>query len=467
MDILWKCLDDNEKNMWKLQSINPYNQELNAEFDQLSREQLDEKIELANTAFETWKNTPKPEKKELFLKLAEVFEKNQEEMARIQTIEMGMLYKESFGGLTNTIALTRWFANNFEEILADQEFETEGVTGKYQYDPIGVLYGVAPWNFPFNQVLRAAIPNILAGNTVIYKHASNVPMAWEMIEKLFLEAGFPKGIYQNIFISARESEYILSREEIKWVNLTGGEFAWQALWSLAGKNLKPAVLELGWNDAFIVCDSSDLNNVALQAVKARLANWGQKCNSSKRIIVQEKDYEEFKKYFVEHMAAQKIGNPMDESTDVPPLSTKKLVEEIDAQVQQTVQDGWKILTWGKIIEHVGNFYAPTVLEVDETMTSYKQEVFGPVASLIKARDLDDAVRIANNSDFGLCGCVYWDNPEQTREVASKIHTGMVFINKPAGSKASLPFGWVKKSGFWKENGPDGLKAFTNKKVIIY
>jgi succinate-semialdehyde dehydrogenase/glutarate-semialdehyde dehydrogenase len=335
------------------------------------------------------------------------------------------------------------------------------------YEPIWVLYGIAPWNFPFNQVLRAAIPNILAGNTVIYKHASNVPMAGEMIEKLFLEAGFPEWVYQNIFISSSESEHILSKEEIKWVNLTGGEFAGQAIGSLAGKNLKPAVLELGWNDAFIVCDSNDLDAVALAAVKARNSNGGQKCNSSKRIIVTEKNYEEFKSHFVKHMETQKVWDPMLADTNVPPLSSQKLVEEIHNQVERTVADWGKLLVWGKKIEGKWNLYAPTILEVDETMTSYKEEVFGPVASLIKAKDLDDAVRIANNSDFGLCGCVFWDNSEQTRTVARQIHTGMVFINKPAWSKASLPFGWVKKSGFWKENWAEGLKAFTNKKVIVY
>ena len=450
-----------------IQSINPFNWELNAEFDLLTREELDKKITIADEAFQKWKNTPKTEKKELFLKLADVFEKHQEEMAKIQTIEMWMLYSESYNGLTNTISLTRWFANNFEEILADEEFDTEWLQGYTMYEPLWVLYWVAPWNFPFNQVLRAAIPNILAWNTVIYKHASNVPMAWEMIEKLFLEAWFPVGVYQNIFISSRESEYILWREEIKGVNLTGWEFAWQTLWSLAWKNLKPAVLELGGNDAFIVCDSNDLDWVALAAVKARNSNWGQKCNSSKRIIVTKDNYEEFKTHFVKHMENQKVGDPMLAETNVPPLSSHKHVDEIHEQVQKTIQEGWKLLVWGKKIEWKWSFYAPTILEVDETMTSYKQEVFWPVASLIQAKDLDDAVRIANNSDFGLCGCVFWDNPEQTRKVARQIHTWMVFINKPAGSKASLPFGWVKKSGFWKENWPEWLKAFTNKKVIVY
>lgn len=450
-----------------IQSINPFTQEINAQFQLLSREELDDKITLADQTFHVWKNTSAEEKKELFLKLADVFEKNKEEMARIQTIEMGMLYSKSLAGLSTTIALTKWFANNFETILADQSFDTEWVQWYIMYDPLWVLYGIAPWNFPFNQVLRAAIPNILAGNTVIYKHASNVPMAGEMIEKLFLQAGFPVGVYQNIFISSRETDHILSREEIRWVNLTWGELAGQSVGAAAGINLKPAVLELGWNDAFIICDSKNLDNIALDAVKARNANGGQKCNSSKRFIVTEKNYEEFKLHFVKHMKNQKIGDPMLAETNLAPLSSKKLVQEVDDQVKKTVADWWKILVGWEIIPGKWNFYAPTILEVDETMTSFKEEIFGPVASLIKAFDIDDAVRIANNSDFGLCACVFWDNLEETRAVARKIHTGMVFINKPAGSKASLPFGGVKKSGFWKENWAEWLKAFTNKKVIVY
>ncbi|MCP4523648.1 MAG: aldehyde dehydrogenase family protein [Candidatus Gracilibacteria bacterium] len=453
--------------MKTIQSVNPFNQELNAEIPLISESDLDIKIKKSDEAFKSWKQKPRSEKKELFLQLAEVFEKNIEEMALLQTKEMGMLYTESLGGLQATITLTKWFANNFESILGNEEFDIDGMKGKYMYDPLGVIFGIAPWNFPFNQVLRAAIPNILAGNTVIYKHASNVPLSAQKIEDLFLEAGFPEGIYQNIFVSSSMTEYILSRKEIKGVNLTGGERAGKAVGSLAGMNLKPAVLELGGNDAFIIGDSTDLAGVAKQAAKARIANAGQKCNSSKRFIVTEKNYAEFKKYFVEAMSHIQTGDPMLAETNLAPLSSKRLVDEIHEQVQKTIQEGGVLLTGGEKPDTTGNFYPATILEVDETMTSYKEEVFGPVASLIKAKDIQDAIRIANNSDFGLCGCVYGDNTEELKSIADQIETGMVFINKPAGSKASLPFGGIKLSGFGKENGPEGLKAFTNKKVIVY
>ena len=450
-----------------IQSINPFTHEINAEFHLFTHEQIDARVKKAESAFEPWKKLPKSEKKELFLKLAKVFEKNAEEMAKLQTIEMGMLYKESLGGLKNVAALTRWFANNFERILAEEEFESEGVKGKTMYDPLGVIFGVAPWNFPFNQVLRAAIPNIIAWNTVVYKHASNVPMCAKKLEELFLEAGFPEGVYQNLFISSRDTEYVLEKNEIKWVNLTGWEKAWEAIGSFAGKMLKPSVLELGWNDAFIVCDSDNLENIAEEAVKARIANGGQKCNSSKRFIVTNENYEEFKHHFIEKMSSLKIGDPMDPETQIPPLAKESAVDDIGQQVEQTLKEWGKLLTGWKKLDIQWNFYAPTIIEVDETMTSYKEEVFGPVASLIRVDDLDEAIELANDSDYGLCGCVYGDNAEQTLKVAEQIHTGMVFINKPAGSKASLPFGWVKKSWYWKENGPEWLKAFTNKKVIVY
>lgn len=454
--------------MSKIQSINPYTEELNAEFETLTQSEIDKKINTAHDAYLSWKNLSKSKKKELFLKLADVIEAQKEELAKIETIEMWMLYSYSLAWLNNTVILTRWFANNFEEILKDQEYETQWMQVKTQYDPIWVIFWIAPWNFPFNQVLRAAIPNILSWNTVVYKHASNTPLAWIAIEKIFLKAGFPVWIYQNLMASSGDSEYIISKKEITWVNLTGSEWAWRSIWSLAWKYLKPSVLELWGNDAFIVCDSNDLDKLAKEAVNARVSNNWQKCNSSKRFIVRESQYDLFCKYFTKHMEALVIWDPFDEKTEIWPMAKADLVEEIDKQVKKTISEWAKLLTGWYKIDRKWYFYTPTTLaDVTPEMTSYKEEIFGPVASIIKVKDLDEAVKIANNSDFWLCGCVYWDSEAQTREVASQIETWMVFINKPASSKASLPFGWVKKSGYWKENWPEWLKAFTNKKVIVY
>lgn len=450
-----------------IQSINPFTEEVNAEFSLLTREELDEKISLAHSAFLEWKKTPTATKKSLMLALADVIEKKQVELAEIEMKEMGMLYAYSFAGLTKTIWLIRWFANNFEEILAKKTFESNGLNVVSQYDPIGVIYGIAPWNFPFNQVLRAAVPNILAGNTTIYKHASNTPIAWETIEKLFLEAGFPKGIYQNIFISASESEYILSRKEVQGANLTGSEWAGSVIGSLAGKYLKRSVLELGGNDAFIVGTTENIKKIAEDAVKSRISNNGQKCNSAKRFLVPEKYYEDFCKYAVEFTKNLKIWDPKNPETEVGPMARADLVDEIHNQVQKTISEWAKLLIGGEKIDGLGFFYAPTILaDVTSEMTSYKEEIFGPVMSIIKVKDLDEAVKIANDSDFGLCGTVWGDDTEELKSVAEKIETGMVFLNQWAASQASLPFGGVKKSGYGKENWPDGLKVFTNEKIIV-
>lgn len=451
----------------KLQSINPFTEELNAEFDILTREELDEKIKIAYSAFLEWKETKSSVKKELMLKLADVMEKNQKELAEIQTKEMWMLYDYSFAWLTKTIWLIRWFSNNFEEILKTKQFESNGLDVISQFDPMWVIYGVAPWNFPFNQVLRAAVPNILAWNTTIYKHSSNTPIAWKKIEELFLESGFPVWIYQNIFISSSDSEYILSRKEVQWVNLTGSEKAWSVVWSLAWKYLKKSVLELWWNDAFIVAHTSDIKKMAENAVKARISNNWQKCNSSKRFLVLEEYYDDFCKYAVEYTKNLKIWDPMDSETDLWPLAKPEVVKEIHSQVKKTVKEWAKLLIWWHKIDRKWYFYAPTILaDVTSEMTSYKEEVFGPVLSIIKVPSLKEAIKVANDSDFWLCGTVYWENIEELKSVASEIQTWMVFLNKEAGSQASLPFGWVKKSGYWKENWPDGLKAFTNEKIIV-
>lgn len=454
--------------MTKLQSINPHNGNILAEYETFSDEIIEQKINKAHETFLTWRETSFKERKELFYKLADEIENNIDELAELQTLEMGMLLTSSKKWLLSTVSLTRWFADNAQQILADEEFEREGEQGKFMYDSIGVIFGIAPWNFPFNQVLRAAIPNTIAGNTTVYKHASNVPQCAARIEKLFLDAGFPQGVYTNMFISSWKSERVLSNKYITGTNLTWSEWAGSAVGWLAGKYLKPSVLELWWNDAFIVATNNRIKEIAYAAMKARIANNGEKCNSSKRFIVPEIYYDDFIRYAKEAMEWFKLGNPMLEEIDLGPLARPDLRDEVDGQVQKTIAEWARCITGGKKLEGVGNYYQATILaDVTSEMTSYNQEVFGPVATIIKVKDLDEAVRVANDSDFGLCGCVYGDNQAELRDIASRVHTGMMFINKPAGSRASLPFWGVKNSWYGKENGPDGLKAFVNKKVVLY
>ncbi len=454
-----------------IQSINPFTEEVNAEFELLTEEQILAKIKIADTAYHSWKEVSLDERKALCLKLADVVESKQEELAKMQTLEMWMLYSESFPWMAYSSKMIRWCADNAEKVLSDEEFDYgEETKWRYRYEPIGVLYWVAPWNFPFNQVLRAAVPNILAWNVQIYKHASNVPMAWEMLEKLFLEAGFPEWVYQNIIISWRDSEFILSQREVVWLNLTGWENAWRVLGALAGKNLKPSVLELGGNDVFIVAKNSNLDEITDWAVRGRMRNGWQACTAAKRFIVLEEYYDEFVKQFADKMSKLTLWDPMEASTTAQVICQSSAVDEIERQVNTSISEWARCVTgWKKAsINGKGFFYEPTVLaDVTEEMTSYQEEVFWPVASVIKAKDVEEIIYHANAIDLGLWGCIFGDNHEELVEISSRVNTGMMFINQTLAWKAEIPFGWVKKSGYGKEWWADGLRAFVNKKVILY
>lgn len=454
--------------MATLQSLNPHTWHVSATFETLSDAELTKKIEMAHEAFQQWKHTSFDERKALFHKIADVIEAGIEKYAQLQTEEMGMLYSASKSWLQGTANLIRWFADNAQEYIGEQEYTLNGTSGKYMYDPLGVIFWVGPWNFPYNQILRAAVPNIMAGNTQLYKHASNVPRCAEQIEEFFRLAGFPDGVYTNVFMSSAQSELVISHPFVRGVNLTGGERAGSAIGSLAGKYLKPSVLELGGNDAFVVADHTDTKQLVAAATACRISNGGQKCNSSKRFIVMEKHYDEFVEEMGKYMASMKLGDPMEASTQIPPMARIDLVDEIDTQVQKTLSEGARLVCGGKKFGDRWQFYEGTVLaDVTSDMTSYQEEVFWPVASIIKSKDLEDSITIANDSDFGLSAVVYWDDIEQCKSVAERLEGGMIFMNEGAASKPHLPFGWVKKSGYGKENGPEGLRAFTNKKVLIY
>ena len=449
-------------------SRNPYTGEINSTFETITDKHLTECIEKAHIAYLDWKEMPAIEKKKLFLKFADLLETDSSYHALNETKEMGRLLWIAINGIKGTANLVRRFANNFERILQNETFDNEWLTGHFQYDPIGVIYGIAPRNFPYNQLLRAAVPNLLAGNTVIYKHASNVPLCAQAIEGLFRKAWFPGWVYTNLFISSAQSELIISHPYVKGVNLTWWEQTWAIIWSLAGKYLKPSVLELWWNDPFLLLDHKDTSAMVAVATACRISNWGQRCNSSKRFVILEKHYDKFCKGMSDYMSKLIIGDPTESTTQISSLATKSVLQEVDSQVQTTIKQGAKCLTGWYIIDEERQIYAPTVLaDITPNMLSYQQEVFGPVASIIKAQDIEDAIHIANNNDLWLSAVVYGDDIAQCKAVASHLEWGMIFINQSPGSKPSLPFGGIKKSGYGKENGPEWLKAFTNKKVVIY
>lgn len=453
--------------MAKLQSINPFTEELNGEFETLEAYQVNEIIEKAHETYKTWKHTSFLYRKELFLKLADVLEDDIDACSRLETAEMGMLNHVSKAWLLKTANLIRWFANNFEEILKEREYETEWLRVKEMYDPIWVIFWVAPWNFPFNQLLRAAVPNILAWNTQIYKHSSNVPMIAIKIEELFEKAGFPKWVYTNVFVSSSLSEYIISNKYIAWVNLTGSEAAGSAVGALAWKYLKPSVLELGWNDAFIVLENSDLDKVIELALNGRVRNGWQACNASKRFLVPENMYQIFLEKYKIAMESLIIWDPMDEKTQLQPLSSEKAIKDMENQVARAISSGARLITWWKKVDRKWFFFEATILaDVTPSVSSFNEEIFGPVASVMKYKSIEEAIDFANGADFWLSAVVVGNDEKEAIEIWKKLDWGMIFINMIAWSRASLPFGWVKKSGYWKENWPDGLKAFTNKKVIV-
>lgn len=454
--------------MKTIKSINPYNGEINAEFELFTDEEIIQKIEKANEAYLEWSKTSFEHRRKMFYKLADVIEADLEKYAKLQTIEMWMLYKNSVWWLKATANLVRWFADNAEKVLWEKKWAEQNMEGKYKYDSIWVIYGIGPWNFPYNQVLRAAVPNILAWNTTVYKHASNVPMCAKQIENFFKKAGFPEWIYTNLFISASKSELILSNKNIRWVNLTGSEEAGKTIWSLAWKYLKRSVLELWWNDPMLLLDHNNTKEMVAKTQACRLIDAGQRCNSSKRFIILEKHYDEFVEELKKYVENLKIWDPMDKTTQVQPLPKKTTPENIDKQVQQSIKDWARLVIGWKIIWERNNFYAPTILaDVKKWMTCYDEEIFGPVFSIIKSKNIEESIKIANDSEYWLSAVVYWDNIEQCREVAMQLQWGMIFINRPAASQAHIPFGWVKKSWYWKENWAEWLMAFTNKKVVIY
>ena len=450
-------------------TTNPYTLESNGTFTRHTNEELDVIIQTAHEAYLDWRTQSFSQRQELFLKLADLIDAKHETLAELETREMWRLYHVATKGIKGTANLIRWYANNAERILGDEAFEHDGLVGKYKYDSLWVIYWIAPWNFPFNQVLRAAVANIAAGNTTVYKHSSNCPLAGQAIEDLFTEAGFPQGIYTNIYSSWSQSEHIIANKHIVGVNLTWWERAGAAVGSLAGKYLKPSVLELWGNDAFVVLDHTDTDAMVANAVACRINNWGQRCNGSKRFIVLEQYYDAFVEKMWAYMSNEVIRwDPMDASTTLPPLSSSDQVAEVADQVTRSIADGARLVTGWEILGDKGQFYAPTLLaDVTPGMTSYREELFGPVASVIKAKDIDHAIQMANDSDFWLSATVWGDDIETLKTVADKLDGGMIFINNPAWSKASLPFGWVRKSGYGKENGPEGLRSFTNKKAIVY
>jgi succinate-semialdehyde dehydrogenase / glutarate-semialdehyde dehydrogenase len=447
-------------------TINPATGETLKTFQPLSDAQVEQKLARAEEAFQTYRKTSFAERARWMNKAGEILEKEKEAFGRIMTTEMGKTFPSAVSEAAKCAWVSRYYAEHGEEFLADEEVQTDAKRSYVHYQPLGVILAVMPWNFPFWQVIRASTPALMAGNTMVLKHASNVPQCALAIEDIYRRAGFPEGVFQTLLIGSAQVDAVLNDSRVKAATLTGSEGAGVQVGVAAAKRIKKVVLELGGSDPFVVMPSANLDEAVATAVKARVINNGQSCIAAKRFIVAEQIAEEFEKRFVKTMAALKVGDPFDEKTDVGPLATKSGLEDIDREVRKTVECGARVLTGGKPLSGRGYYYPPTVLDnIPKGSPGYCEELFGPVANIFRARDIDEAIGIANDTRFGL-GASAWTNDEKERDrLINDLDAGMVFINRMVASDPRLPFGGVKWSGHGRELGIHGIREFTDIKTV--
>jgi succinate-semialdehyde dehydrogenase/glutarate-semialdehyde dehydrogenase len=452
-------------------SINPATGETLKTFEPLSHQQLNEKLQRAHEAFQTYQRTGFAERAPLMVRAAEILESEKRDFARLMTLEMGKPINAAVQEAEKCALVCRYYAENAEQHLADEIVETNATKSYVHFQPLGVVLAVMPWNFPFWQVFRFAAPGLMAGNVGLLKHSSNVPQCALAIEDIFRRAGFPGGAFQTLLIGSDLIQSVLEDPRVAAATLTGSEPAGRSVASIAGKQIKKTVLELGGSDPFIVMPSADLETATTTAVKARTMNNGQSCIAAKRFIVHAQIYDEFEKRFVEAMKKLRLGDPMSESTDIGPLATEEILKDLEEQVQVTVAAGAKILTGGQKFRAEGdlargNFYEPTVLvDIPKGSPAYWDEIFGPVASLFRVGNIDEAIELANATPFGL-GAAGWTNDEsEIKRFIDELEAGSVFINGMVASDPRLPFGGVKHSGYGRELGEFGIREFVNIKTV--
>lgn len=449
-----------------MRAVNPATEEEIASYDELNEDQVYVEIDRAHEAFQEWKQVSFPERRGHMLKAASVLRDNRSSYAKILTVEMGKPIKQALQEVEKCAWVCEYYAENAERILGREPVETDASESYVQFDPLGVILAVMPWNFPYWQVFRFAAPALMAGNVGLLKHSSNVPMSALAIEEVFTKAGFPPNVFKTLLVGSSMIERIISHPKVMAATLTGSDGAGRQVASTAGRNLKKTVLELGGSDAFIVLNDADINQAAKTAVASRIINNGQSCIAAKRFIVVKDVIREFESKFISIVKGLKIGDPMDEQNDVGPIAREDLLLELDKQVQESVKMGARLVTGGKRLGMKGYYYPVTVLtNVKPGMPAYEQETFGPIAAIIQAEDEDDAVRIANDTQFGLGANLWTGDIERAKRLAHKIEAGSVFINGMVHSDPRLPFGGIKNSGYGRELAQYGIKEFLNIKTV--
>jgi succinate-semialdehyde dehydrogenase/glutarate-semialdehyde dehydrogenase len=447
-------------------TTNPFDGSVVAEFDAMGSAEVDRLVEQSHAAYLEWRQRPREERAAIVARAGELMLERREQLAPLLTLEMGKLTREANGEVFLAASILSYYGANGPEMLADKPLPTRKGEARLVSQPVGALLGVMPWNFPYYQVVRFAGPNLVAGNTVLLKHASNCPQSALALEQLFRDAGVPEGVYTNLFVPGREVSRIIENPLIQGASLTGSEAAGASVGEVSGRHLKKCVLELGGSDPFLVLDAEDMKHTVSAALVGRMANMGQSCISAKRMLVVDEAYDEFVAGLRDAMAALVPGDPADPATTVGPVSSEESALEILEQVQDAIDKGAKVEIGGGRMERPGAFIEPTLLTgVTPEMRIFREEVFGPVAVVHRVSSDEEAIAMANDSEFGLGGAVLCHDMERAQRVAERLDTGMVWINHPTSSSAELPFGGVKRSGFGRELSELGIHEFVNKKLI--
>jgi len=452
--------------MAKMQSINPATEEVMKEYECLTTGQATEELEKSRKAWEKWKKTPVKKRVEPLKKLAGLMKAHSRKYGEIMSKEMGKPIKQAIAEAEKCAWACEYYAENAKKFLKDRKIKTEASKSFVAFQPLGVILGIMPWNFPFWQVFRFAVPAITAGNVAVLKHSSNVPQCAIEIEKVFREAGYPEYVFKTLLITGSQTQELIDGDSVDGISLTGSTEAGKKVGEAAGKNIKKLVLELGGSDPFVVLPDADMQFACEAAATARFQNSGQSCIAAKRFIVHKDIAEEFKKKFVEFTRAQKTGDPMDENTNIGPLARNDLRDALEDQLKRALEQGAKLMTGGRKPEGRGYFFEPTIIEVPKDAPILQEETFGPLAAVIVCENEKEMIEIANSTQYGLGASVWSRDVKKAEKIARQIDAGFVAINGMVKSDPRLPFGGIKKSGVGRELSEFGIREFVNIKTIV-
>ena len=456
-----------EDDLSNYRTENPTTGEVERTFEELDRDGAIAAVDRAHTAHTEWRELPAEQRADVLRRAADLYDERADELARAIAVEMGKPVKEAKGEVQLAGSIYRWYADHGPQLLREEELDAQGaLRSVVHHEAVGVLLGVMPWNYPYYQVARFAAPNLMIGNTILLKHAGICAASATLMEEVLQQAGLPEGAYINLFAPSRIIPDVIADPRVQGVSLTGSEAAGASVAEAAGKNLTKSVLELGGSDAMLVLDAADVDAMARTAARARLSNSGQACNSPKRIFVADDIHDEFVAALTRHVEGTVVGDPLDESTRMGPMSSMQARDDLDEQVRDAVDKGATLHTGGMPMDRAGAFYAPTVLtDITPEMRAWEEELFGPVVMVYRMTDVDEALAQANASPFGLSGSVWSDDPEKAAAVATRLDVGMAYVNEHGTTKAGLPFGGVKRSGYGRELAVDGLNEFVNRKLV--